>query len=103
MNLQNWIDMADRHWKEFQPKRYAALKAAGKLQEALREAASQTYSEVSQLEDSGFNPEEAWQMTREKYLLPTEEKDADGVAPENKPQTHDMRDLVKAGQRTMPA
>lgn len=75
MNLQNWIDQARSHWKEHLPKRYAALKEAGMLEKSLREAANQTFLEVSQLEDSGFQPDEAWQMVRENYLmLPAEDQ-----------------------------
>ena len=38
----NWRMQAEMHWKEFQPKRYAALKKAGMLEKALLEAADTT-------------------------------------------------------------
>lgn len=69
MNLQNWVDLARRHWKEHLPQRYQALKKAGTLDASLQEAALLTYSEVSRLEDAGMQPDEAWQMVRETYLL----------------------------------
>ncbi len=69
MNLQNWIDLARSHWKEHLPKRFKAEREAGTLNEALKSAAELTYSEISQLEEAGFHPDEAWQMVRENYLL----------------------------------
>lgn len=70
MALQNWITQAREHWKEFQPTRYRSLKAACKLDAALKEAAEQTFRELTQLEDTGFNHQEAWQIVRERYLFP---------------------------------
>ena len=71
--FRNWIRMARNHWQEHQPKKFAALQKAGKLDEALQAAANQTYLEVSQLEESGYQPDEAFQMVREQYLLPPPE------------------------------
>ena len=73
MNLDHWKSQADSHWKEFQPTRYKALVKDKKLGEALDEAAEATYRETSELEAEGFNPEEAFQMVRERYLFPPEE------------------------------
>lgn len=69
--MQQWIDLAREHWKEWLPKKYAALKVQGDqvLNKALYQAASQTAREVTQLEDSGLTFLEAWEMTRETYLL----------------------------------
>lgn len=69
MNLQNWKDQARSHWQAFLPDKTARLTKAGTLEAALDEAVEQTFAEVSQLEDSGTAPDEAWQMVREKYLL----------------------------------
>jgi hypothetical protein len=69
MNLKNWISQGRAHWKEHLPTRYRQLQEAGTLERSLKAAAEQTYLEVSELEDSGFQPDEAWQMVREKYLL----------------------------------
>jgi hypothetical protein len=73
MNLNNWINQAEEHWKEFQPTRYKSLKQAGTLDEALRQAAEQTHLEMSELETSGLTTNEAWEMVRERYLFPKEE------------------------------
>jgi len=69
MNLDNWIRQGRQHWKEHLPIRYRSLKEAGTLERSLRAAAEQTYLETSQLEQAGFQPDEAWQMVREQYLL----------------------------------
>lgn len=82
MNLQNWVELGRRHWKEHLPKRFEALKKAGTLDAALQEAASLTYSEVSRLEDAGMQPDEAWQTVRETYLLlPPEESEEAPASP----------------------
>ena len=73
MNLQNWINQARDHWKEFQPTRFKELKKAGKLEAALKEAAEQTYLEMNELEEQGFQNHEAWDMVRQNYLFPPEE------------------------------
>ncbi|MCY1311335.1 hypothetical protein D9M70_616230 [compost metagenome] len=83
MNLQNWVREARQHWKEFQPSRYKELKKAGQLEQALQQAAQQTYLELSQLEASGYNQHESWEQVRELYLFPLEEEglvDEDEVA-----------------------
>ncbi len=74
MNLDNWISEARAHWKEFQPKRFRALQQNGRLNEALRAAAEQTHREMTELEARGHTEQEAWEMVREQYLFPPEEK-----------------------------
>jgi hypothetical protein len=101
MNLDNWVELGRLHWKEFLPKRYEALKEAGILEESLRYAAEQTYLEVSQFEEAGFQPDEAWQMVREEYLILRAEDDAAEKPSTGPSLTHQMRDAVRAGQRTM--
>jgi hypothetical protein len=75
--LQNWISQAREHWKEFQPARFRSLEATGMLDAALKEAAEQTFLELGQLEDTGFNHHEAWQIVRERHLFPAEENSVD--------------------------
>ena len=101
MNLQNWIELGRQHWKEHLPTRYRELKEAGTLDQALDDAAEQTYRETSALEQAGFGPDEAWQMSREDYLLLPPE----GSAPQpTRPSlTHEALKASAAGQRTMPA
>ena len=76
MNLQNWIGQANEHWKQFTPKRYRALKAAGQLPAALKDASERTNREMNDLQAQGFDELQAWELTREKYLFPPEEKPA---------------------------
>ena len=71
--LQNWKDQAKAHWTEHLPAKTARLQASGKLDQALDQAVNRTFSEVSQLEDAGVDPETAFQQVRERYLFPPEE------------------------------
>jgi hypothetical protein len=70
-----WIAQARAHWQEHQPTKFKTLRAAGTLDEALVEAAQRTADEIQSLVSQGFNRQEAWEMTREKYLFPPEESD----------------------------
>jgi hypothetical protein len=73
MLLQNWVNQAREHWKEFQPKRYTELVKSGKLEAALQDAAERTYREVTDLEDQGYDHQDAWEIVRERYLFVPEE------------------------------
>ena len=79
MNLNNWISLARESWKENNPALYKERNRSGKLGMALNEAAERTYSEMSELEASGHSPQEAWEITREKYLLLPAESEQDEV------------------------
>ena len=76
MNLQNWINQARSHWKENRPKLYQSLKTQGTLEPMLKQAAEQTYQQVSELEQAGYQPDEAFQMARETYLFPPGEPES---------------------------
>lgn len=88
MDLQNWISLARESWKEHNPKLFKELSQQGKLGEALKDAAERTHQEMSELEAQGYQTHEAWEMTREMYLiLPAEEDDEDEM--ERKPNLFD--------------
>ena len=80
MNLQNWISQARESWKENNPGLYKELNRSGKLGTALKEAAERTHAEMTELEDAGHSNQEAWEMTREKYLFLPAEPQKDEVA-----------------------
>ena len=69
--------MAERHWRQFRPKMVRRLEAQGKLEEALLEAQERTIEEMETLyhrfkaEDLTEQQAEAqaWELTREKYIL----------------------------------
>lgn len=81
MQYANWIAQANAHWKEHQPKRYAALKKAGTLGQALTKAADDTSRAIDTLRGQGFSPNQSLEMTREQYLCPPEESGASREAP----------------------
>ena len=75
--------MAKRHWAEFRPHMVAQMTAEGTLETALYEAQETTIDEMEALcrtleKEQKLTPQQAqdqaWEMTREKYiLLPPEE------------------------------
>jgi len=97
MNLQNWINQARSHWQENRPKLHQSLKKQGTLEPMLKQAAERTYQEVSQLEDAGYQPDEAFQMVREEYLFPPDEN---AEQTQNRG-TNLMHEAMELNQRTM--
>ena len=79
MNLHNWISLARESWRENNPTLYKGLNRSGKLGQALRQAAERTHEEMSELEAQGMSNQDAWEMTREKYLLLPPEETPDVV------------------------
>lgn len=71
--MRQWAAQAIEHWKEYQPKRYKALKMSGKLQQEAEAAASLTEKALQEEMDQGAMYHEAWEMVRELYLFPPEE------------------------------
>lgn len=75
-SLENWMSQAERHWKQFQPKRYKRLKQNGMLREELRAAAQSTADELDRM--GAYNSDQmgylmAWEQVRETWLFPKEE------------------------------
>ena len=79
MDLKNWISLARESWRENNPKLFKELNRTGKLGQALRQAAERTHEEMSELEAQGVSNQDAWEMTREKYLLLPPESEPDEV------------------------
>ena len=75
MEMQHgiWIEQAREHWQEHLPKMFARLTKAGKLEQALTEAADGTAAAMRALTTQGASWEEAWEQTREQYLFLPEE------------------------------
>ena len=75
MNLQNWVNEARAHWKEFLPNRCKEFEDAGILDKALMTAARQTARDMASFQDAGLTWDQAWERTRNEYLfLPPEPK-----------------------------
>ncbi len=82
MTLTQYGRMAEKHWREFLPKRVRELETKGQLQEALYEAEEKTKDEMDEairgFRKRGYTPQQAhdtaWEIVRERYiLLPPEE------------------------------
>lgn len=83
--LTQYGRLAEKHWREFRPRMVAEMEATGTLQTALMEAEETTAEEMAALipmlqRESGLTPQQAhdqaWEMTREKYLLLPPEDEA---------------------------
>ena len=76
--------MAEKHWREFLPKKVSELEARDRLQEALHEAEERTASDLYDLtmenQKQGLTAQQAhdraWEMVRERYIfLPPEQSE----------------------------
>jgi hypothetical protein len=69
--LGSWAIQAIEHWREFRPDMVAELEAEGRLEQAAQEAEDKTFNEMQGLMNGPgkLQWEEAWQLTREKYLF----------------------------------
>ena len=79
MQHANWIAQARQHLQEHQPTLYRALRERGTLEAHLQTAVERTSEEIAELVAEGFDREQAWEMTREKYLLLPPESEPDEV------------------------
>jgi hypothetical protein len=69
--------MAEQHWREHRPRMVQQLERENRLTAALREAEQRTLEEMEQLmrefRKEGLSASQAhlqaWELTREKYLL----------------------------------
>lgn len=72
-SVQSLMAQGREHWREFQPKRYKKLKAAGELESELKAAAELTLKAMATWREVGYTEHEAWAATRELYLIVPEE------------------------------
>lgn len=77
MTLTQYGRMAEKHWREFLPKKVRELEAQGQLQEMLMEAEEKSKDEMHQaIRDfikQGYTHQQAhdaaWEIVRERYIL----------------------------------
>jgi len=75
--------MAEKHWREHCPRMVAEMERAGTLHQMLLEAEEKTKDEMDEIRrkliQQGLTPQQAhdqaWEMVREKYILPPPESD----------------------------
>ena len=69
----HWVEEARRHWREYRPKMYKALKDSGKLEERLRSAGRRASAEIGQLVEDGMQAAAALELVLPQYIyLPPE-------------------------------
>lgn len=71
------IDLAETHWKEYLPEKYAKLEKTNQLIPALHLAADRTIEEMNHLKELGMSEAEAWSEVRALFILLTPEDDDD--------------------------
>ncbi len=69
LSKSSMMAMGREYWRSCLPIRYQALLEAGKLEQALTSAAEMTLGAMQSLRKAGFSEWEAWEVTREQYLL----------------------------------
>lgn len=83
MTLTQYGRMAEKHWREYLPKKVQDLQSKGLLQEALMEAEEKTKDDLLQTQQDFQNQgmtaqqahDSAWEIVRERYvLLPPEQQ-----------------------------
>src|SRR5512137_49199 len=72
--LDNLEETTRQHWAKYLPRMTAELAAQpGELEKAIQNAAKFTREEVARLEKRGLNRLQAWELTREQWvILPAE-------------------------------
>jgi hypothetical protein len=80
---ESLIDLGRKHWKEYLPKKYRALKKAKTLEKELAAAADLTLKDMQDCRRAGMNVHEAWQESRELHLILREETSPDDQMPDN--------------------
>jgi hypothetical protein len=63
------------HWRKYRPRMYRELEQAGKLDEAVRNAAALTNDAYAQAIRAGLNPDQARELVREEWAFLSEESD----------------------------
>jgi hypothetical protein len=84
MTTEAWASMARKHWKEYLPKKWAALQANGETQAAVMAAAQQAQEMKAQLMQSGFQEHEADEVVRAEFILLKPEPEASGEDDEDR-------------------
>jgi len=69
LSKSSMVAMGREYWRSCLPTRYQALLNAGELEPALTTAAEMTLEAMQSLRNAGFSEWEAWEATREDYLL----------------------------------
>ena len=69
LSKSSMVTIGREYWRSCLPARYQALLEAGILEQALASAAEMTLEAMQNLRKAGFSEWEAWEVTREQYLL----------------------------------
>ena len=69
LSRNSMVGLAREYWQAYLPARYQRLHESGQLHEALTAAAEKTLQTMQRLHEAGMSQWEAWEATREIYLM----------------------------------
>ncbi len=95
MNIQQLIEVGREHLKLHLPKFFRDLEIAGAIDSHLDSAARRTRSEMDSLVMAGYSEDEAWQMTRERYLILRPDEDEEDTASEGNERTRGIFETMR--------
>ncbi len=100
MNIKQLIDIGRLHLERHLPTLLEELEDSDELDQFLETAARRTKAEMDSLIEAGYSQDEAWQMTRERYLILRPDEDEEDTAPRGTERTRtifkilsEMKDL----------
>lgn len=76
MSAQRYAGMARKHWQTWLPKKVAALKENGELEQAVQTAGKLAFEQVVGLMQQGFQQHEAEEVALSQYIMLKPEKGA---------------------------
>lgn len=82
-DLKSLIEVGRQHWRVYLPEKFKALSEAGTLEAELKAAAELTIAEMDDLRTAGSQPHEAWEATRELFLILPAEPEEEEPMPDN--------------------
>lgn len=103
--FNQWQSLALRHWKEYLPQMYAELVKEKRLEAELYKACELTWREMQAKMAEGATWDEAWEASRELYLLlPPEPETDEEPMPESEAfnASQEMVDAMQEQPETMP-
>lgn len=93
MSVEAFKAKARKHWTEYLPSKVAALKAEGRLNEALQGAATLAQDQVEQLMTRGYQAHEAEEVALHQFIL---------LKPEPDEQDEELAEMEREYQKNPP-
>ena len=102
LSKNSMVAIGREYWKTHLPTQYQVLLEAGQLEHALTTAAEMTLEAMQSLREAGISQWEAWETTRENYLLLPKELGS-GVGREGGQCPKGSKPLPAANRKRLPS